>query len=81
MRRVAVAFAVAACWVLCSFILAGGALAQDQYDCADFSSQEEAQAELDRDPSDPSNLDADNDGIACEDYPYPDSGGGPPPDT
>ncbi len=35
-------------------------------DCADFQDQEEAQAELERDPSDPNNLDADNDGIACE---------------
>jgi hypothetical protein len=43
------------------------ALAQeDQYDCASFGSQESAQAELERDQSDPSNLDADNDGQACE---------------
>jgi Excalibur calcium-binding domain len=42
----------------------------DQYDCASFGSQESAQAEYDRDPSDPSNLDADNDGLACEDYDY-----------
>jgi hypothetical protein len=41
-------------------------LLTDQYDCASFGSQESAQAELDRDPSDPSNLDADDDGIACE---------------
>ena len=47
------------------------ALAQeDQYDCASFGSQESAQAELDRDQSDPSNLDEDNDGQACEDYDY-----------
>jgi len=37
-------------------------VAQDQYNCASFGSQESAQAELDRDPSDPSNLDADDDG-------------------
>jgi len=43
------------------------AYAQDRYDCASFGSQESAQAELERDPSDPSNLDADDDGIACED--------------
>jgi hypothetical protein len=36
-------------------------------DCADFATQQEAQAELERDPSDPHGLDADNDGIACED--------------
>jgi hypothetical protein len=41
-------------------------------DCADFAAQQEAQAELERDPSDPNNLDADNDGIACEEL----AGGG-----
>jgi Excalibur calcium-binding domain len=41
-------------------------VAQTDLNCSDFASQEEAQAELDRDPSDPYNLDADNDGIACE---------------
>ncbi len=50
------------------------ALAQeDQYDCASFGSQESAQAELERDLSDPNNLDPDADGQACEDYNY---GGG-----
>ena len=44
-------------------------------DCGDFQSQAEAQAELERDPSDPNNLDADNDDIACETYPYGDSNG------
>jgi len=42
----------------------------DQYDCASFGSQESAQTELDRDPSDPSNLDPDGNGTACEDYDY-----------
>jgi hypothetical protein len=32
----------------------------DQFDCASFGSQEPAQAELDRDPSGPSNLDPDD---------------------
>lgn len=36
------------------------------FDCADFATQEEAHAEYDSDPSDPSGLDADSDGIACE---------------
>ena len=40
--------------------------ASDPFDCADFATQEEAQAALDADESDPNNLDADNDGIACE---------------
>lgn len=42
----------------------------DQYDCASFGSQESAQAELDRDPSDPNNLDENGDGTACENYDY-----------
>jgi hypothetical protein len=47
------------------------AMAQDdQYDCASFGSQESAQAELERNPGDPSNLDPDSDGQACEDYDY-----------
>ena len=50
----------------------------DQFDCADFDTQEEAQAEYDSDPSDPSGLDADSDGEACEEL---DSGGGGGADT
>ena len=46
----------------------------DQFDCASFGSQESAQAELDRDPSDPNNLDSDGNGRACDDYPYGTSG-------
>src|SRR3712207_416387 len=47
------------------------ALAQeDQFDCASFDSQESAQAELESNPDDPSNLDPDEDGQACEDYSY-----------
>ena len=48
---------------------------EDQYDCASFGSQESAQAELERNPDDPSNLDPDNDGQACEDYDYGVDGG------
>jgi hypothetical protein len=44
-------------------------------DCGDFRSQAEAQAELERDPSDPNNLDGDHDGEACETYPYTGGGG------
>ena len=76
MKRAGVLFLVATCWVIYSLLLAGSAVAQDQYNCGDFDSQKEAQAELDRDPSDPSNLDADNDGMACDTYPYEDGGGG-----
>ncbi len=39
---------------------------QGDLDCADFASQAEAQATFNADPSDPNGLDADNDGIACE---------------
>lgn len=38
----------------------------DAYNCADFASQAQAQAVLRADPSDPNGLDADRDGIACE---------------
>jgi hypothetical protein len=48
---------------------------QDQFDCASFGSQESAQSELELDPSDPNNLDDDNDGQACEDYSYGAAGG------
>lgn len=41
-------------------------------DCDDFSSQAEAQAALDADPSDPERLDADDDGEACESSTYGD---------
>jgi hypothetical protein len=43
----------------------------DDLNCADFPSQAAAQREYERDRSDPNNLDADDDGDACEDYPYP----------
>jgi hypothetical protein len=73
------------------------ALAQDEFDCASFSSQADAQAELRRDPSDPSGLDGpigtasdSTSGVACEVYPYDDPardetpvdvGGSSPPST
>jgi hypothetical protein len=42
----------------------------DQFDCSSFGSRDAAQAELERDPSDPNNLDPDGNGRACEDYNY-----------
>ncbi|WP_254764517.1 thermonuclease family protein [Natrinema marinum] len=36
------------------------------YDCSHFDSRAQAQAVLERDPSDPHRLDTDDDGIACE---------------
>ena len=49
----------------------------DQYDCQSFGSQQSAQAELERDLSDPNDLDPDADGIACEEYDYGGAGGSP----
>jgi excalibur calcium-binding domain-containing protein len=47
--------------------LAGVADAQPaDRDCDDFATQQEAQAALDAQVSDPERLDADNDGVACE---------------
>ena len=42
----------------------------NQYDCSSFGSQQAAQAELERDPSDPNDLDPDGNGRACDDYDY-----------
>ncbi len=50
-------------------LLAAPSGAQQDLDCADFRFQEDAQAELQRNPSDPHRLDEDNDGIACESLP------------
>ena len=44
-------------------------------DCADFASQADAQAALEADPTDPEMLDADHDGVACEDHAYTPTGG------
>ena len=41
----------------------------DPFDCEDFGYQEDAQLWYERDHTDPSNLDPDNDGIACEALP------------
>jgi hypothetical protein len=43
-------------------------------DCEDFATQQEAQAVFNQDTSDPNGLDADNDGLACEDFDYPSGG-------
>jgi hypothetical protein len=54
------------------------AQANDQ-NCEDFASQAEAQAHLEADPSDPDNLDADDDGQACETFDYGSSDAGTTP--
>lgn len=45
-------------------------------DCDDFSTQQEAQAALDADPSDPNNIDQDGNGNPCEDANLPNGSGG-----
>jgi Excalibur calcium-binding domain len=47
----------------------GTANAADR-DCPDFASQAEAQAAFDAVPGDPERLDANNNGVACEEYGY-----------
>jgi hypothetical protein len=59
---------------------APAALAQADKDCADFSSQAEAQAYFEANGGSPTNnvdnLDADHDGQACEAFDYGGGGGG-----
>lgn len=57
--------------ILLPFISVSSASAygSNEYNCSDFSYQEEAQSVLDQDSSDPNRLDGDNDGIACESLP------------
>ncbi len=43
----------------------------NRYNCPDFASQAQAQVVLRADPRDPNQLDADKDGIACENNPAP----------
>jgi hypothetical protein len=47
-------------------LVSGPVSAQDDPDCEDFLNQEEAQRVLDFDPSDPFDLDRDNNGVACQ---------------
>lgn len=46
-----------------------GEIPGDIYNCRNFAYQDEAQAYLQKWPTDPSNLDGDNDGVACEELP------------
>jgi len=62
---------LAALSMVAALVLAPNAMAQNTLNCGDFASQPEAQANLQANPSDPNNLDADDDGLACEEYPYP----------
>jgi hypothetical protein len=77
MRRMA--FLLIAALVL-ALSAAPAALAQADKDCADFSSQGEAQAYFEANGGSPTNnvdnLDADHDGQACEAFDYGGGGGG-----
>ncbi|WP_425440477.1 excalibur calcium-binding domain-containing protein [Prauserella shujinwangii] len=66
MRRTLV---LAATFAIAGFTYVGTASAQDDYDCGDFTYQEEAQQVFDSVPGDPYRLDANGDGVACEDLP------------
>ena len=58
--------------MLTMVVVAPAAMAQDVLNCDDFQYQEDAQAEFNRDTSDPNKLDEDagpDDGIACERLP------------
>src|SRR5215212_5522992 len=81
MRRVAIFFVVVACWVFCSLASAGAQSSPqiDLYDCSDFDYQEDAQAQLLT--GDPYGLDADDDGIACEELPHRPEITTPPPES
>ncbi len=62
---------------LAMLVVGAAAAAQDDdLDCVDFTTQEEAQAELDADDTDPNNLDPNGDGIACALLPAADDAGG-----
>ncbi len=50
-----------------ALVVAPVALAQDLFDCGNFTTEEEAQTQLL--PGDPYGLDADNDGQACDSLP------------
>lgn len=67
MRRIIIALAAAV--VLA--VTAAPAIARDQKDCSDFSTQKAAQHwfKHHHPRADPSGLDADHDGIACESLP------------
>lgn len=51
------------------FFAAPPSQSPDTLNCENFRTQEEAQAALDREPTDPHRLDEDGDGLACENLP------------
>ncbi|WP_041795479.1 hypothetical protein [Modestobacter italicus] len=63
-----------------SFGMSGTASAAD-LDCKDFPTQSAAQADLVANPSDPNGLDANDNGVACEDFDYAAAGAPAPVST
>ena len=68
MRRISY---LAALTVLAITVLAPATMAESLASCGDFPFQAAAQAHLRNSPSESSSVDENNDGIACETYPYP----------
>jgi Excalibur calcium-binding domain len=71
MRRVGCVVALVVLAGLAVLLLAPAALAQNPLSCADFPFQAAAQAHLRANLYGASSLDGNNNGIACETYPYP----------
>lgn len=80
-RRARIAALAAVVSALLTVGTAGTAVAAADMDCGDFTFQEDAQAVLDGDPSDPHDLDGTpTDGRACESLPRRPNGTGGPAD-
>ena len=77
-NQLAPRLAIALLVIIVGFSLRAGwefmptAEAQNTRNCEDFRSQAQAQQYLREHPDDPDNLDADNNGIACDTTSYPD---------
>src|ERR1700761_9839698 len=68
-RGIALVFGAGIVLWLCAIAAPSASAHRRDYDCSDFANQAEAEEYLL--PGDPYNLDADGDGIACEDLPCP----------
>src|SRR5437868_1725395 len=66
LKSVVAAIVLALVAIFASTTITPARAADSVANCQGFSSQAAAQAALRANPSDPNNLDADNDGIACE---------------
>jgi hypothetical protein len=75
MRRRTTAVAGVLFTAALSLGVSGTAHAADTYNCPDFVSQADAQAVYNADPSDPNQLDRNNNAQACEDHDYAASAG------